>query len=878
MAKYKGKDIDTVPTDAMVAEAKRGLEWRKEHGRGGTEVGVARARDISNRRELSIDTVKRMSSFFARHAVDADAEGFRPGEDGYPSNGRIAHALWGGNPGRQFASRVLKSVEAQDERQEISESVKKSLSKKTKDHNDKVGDVKSKRTNVRTLSAVFRRGVGAYYTNPGSVRPSVKSPEQWAQARVNSFLYVLRNGKFRSGKHDTDLLPSGHPMSSKGRSEEIVTHVNEDIEMTDVVEEHVHMERHIQSVQETDDSYVITFGKSMPEERDGHEEEEERMGHEDDERDEHDAEREGSTVVEHRSMHLDAKPVEEDTRRVRMSISSEEPVERSYGMEVLEHSEEAIDMSFLNSGRAPLLLDHDPERQVGVVESAELDGSARRLRATVRFGKGALAREAFDDVVDGIKANISIGYSVKKMERSDKETYVAKSWKPLEASLVSIPADQSDRVGVGRSNEASTQPSIKTNFKEDVMSEVDIAAVEAEAKKTAQRDAAQIMALTTKHNLADLGQQAIVEGRSYAEVQGLVLDKIGTKPLESTDIGLTQKEVKRFSLFNVVNALANPSDRRAREAAAFEFEVSEATAKRSGKDPQGLMVPYQVLSQRDLNSADESDLFSDDFRGGEFIDVLRNSSSVMQAGARMLTGLSGDVAIPKKATAASAAWIATEGSAATESEMTTTSVSMVPRQLAAFTDITRQLRQQSSLDAEALVRDDLAQSLALAVDLAALQGSGSSGQPTGIKNTSGINTVDFGTSPILVPSFAKIVDMETAVAEDNALTGNLAYIMPAAMYGGLKTTEKASNTAQFVVEPGGTVNGYRTIVSNQCTAGDAFFGNFSDLLIGMWGAGVDITVDPFSLSTTGSVRIVAFQTIDVAVRNAVSFCLGNDDQ
>ncbi len=885
MAKYKGRDINTTPTDAMIAEAKRGLEWRKEHGRGGTEVGVARARDISNGRELSIDTVKRMYSYFARHEVDKAGKGYSPGEEGYPSAGRIAWALWGGNPGQTFAKRVIRSVEAADEddRAEVSGSIKKSLEKKAKDHNEKVGDTASKRTSVRTLSAVFRRGIGAYKTNPGSVRPSVKSPEQWAHARVNSFLYALRNGKFRSGKHDTDLLPSGHPMSSKGRCEEVVTFADEDIEMSDAIVEDVELreedleQRHIQNIEETEESYVITYGKSMPEERDGHEDEE-RDGHEEEEREGHDAERDVPAEVERRSMHLDAKPVEEDTRRVRMSISSEEPVERSYGKEVLEHSEEAIDMSFLNSGRAPLLLDHDPEKQVGVVESAELDGSARRLRATVRFGKGALAREAFDDVVDGIKANISIGYAVKKMERSEKDTFVAKSWKPLEASLVSIPADQSDLVGVGRSNEASTQPSIKTNFKEDVMSEVDIAAVEAEAKKTAQRDAAQIMALTTKHNLADLGQQAIVEGRSYAEVQGLVLDKIGTKPLESTDIGLTEKEVKRFSLFNVVNALANPSDRRAREAAAFEFEVSEATAKRSGKDPQGLMVPYQVLSQRDLNSADESDLFSDDFRGGEFIDVLRNSSSVMQAGARMLTGLSGDVAIPKKATAASAAWIATEGAAATESEMTTTSISMVPRQLAAFTDITRQLRQQSSLDAEALVRDDLAQSLALAVDLAALQGSGSSGQPTGIKNTSGINTVDFGTSPILVPSYAKVVAMETAVAEDNALVGNLAYILPAAMHGGLKTTEKATNTAQFVVEPGGTINGYRAIVSNQCTAGDMFFGNFSDLLVGMWGAGVDITVDPYSLSTTGSVRIVAFQTIDVAVRNAVSFCLGNDDQ
>ena len=885
MAKYKGRDIDTTPTDAMIAEAERGLEWRKEHGRGGTEVGVARARDISNGRELSIDTVKRMYSYFARHEVDKAGKGYNPGEEGYPSAGRIAWALWGGNPGQSFAKRIIRSVEAADEddRAEISGKVKKTLSDKAKEHNEKVGDVASKRTSARTLGAVFRRGVGAYKTNPSSVRPNVTSPEQWAYGRVNSFLYALRNGKFRSGKHDTDLLPSGHPMSSKGRCEDVVTLADEDIEMSDAIVEDVELreedleQRHIQNIEETEESYIITYGKSMPEERDGHEDEE-RDGHEEEEREEHDAERDVVAEVERRSMHLDAKPVEEDTRRVRMSISSEEPVERSYGKEVLEHSEDAIDMSFLNSGRAPLLLDHDPEKQVGVVESAELDGSARRLRATVRFGKGALAREAFDDVVDGIKANISIGYAVKKMERSDKDTFVAKSWKPLEASLVSIPADQSDRVGVGRSNEASTQPSIKTNFKEDVMSEVDIAAVEAEAKKTASRNAAEIMALTTKHNMADLGQRAIAEGKSIDEVRGAVLDQIGTKPLESHDIGLTEKEVKRFSLFNVVNALANPSDRRAREAAAFEFEVSEATAKRSGKDPQGLMVPYQVLSQRDLNSADESDLFSDDFRGGEFIDVLRNSSSVMQAGARMLTGLSGDVAIPKKATAASAAWIATEGTAATESEMTTTSVTMVPRQLAAFTDITRQLRQQSSLDAEALVRDDLAQSLALAVDLAALAGSGASGQPTGIKNTSGINTVDFGTSPVLVPSYAKVVDMETAVAEDNALVGNLAYILPAAMYGGLKTTEKATNTAQFVVEPGGTINGYRAIVSNQCTAGDMFFGNFADLLIGMWGAGVDITVDPYSLSTTGSVRIVAFQTIDVAVRNAVSFCLGNDDQ
>jgi hypothetical protein len=96
----------------------------------------------------------------------------------------------------------------------ISASVKKALAEKAKKHNEK-HTAASKRTSTRTLIAVFRRGVGAYNTNPQSVRPSVSSADQWAYARVNSFLYVLRNGRFRSGKHDTDLLPKGHPQSTK---------------------------------------------------------------------------------------------------------------------------------------------------------------------------------------------------------------------------------------------------------------------------------------------------------------------------------------------------------------------------------------------------------------------------------------------------------------------------------------------------------------------------------------------------------------------------------------------------------------------------------------------------------------------------------------
>ncbi len=886
MATYKGRDINTKPTEAMVEEANRGLEWRKEFGRGGTEVGVARARDISNRKELSIDTMKRMYSFFSRHEVDKEAEGFRPGEEGYPSAGRIAWALWGGDAGFAVSRRVKKQVDAADEEEDraaLSGSVKKGLQKKVEDHNEDYGDEPTKRTNLRTLSAVFRRGVGAYKTNPGSVRPTVKSPEQWAYARVNSFLYVLRNGKFRSGKHDTDLLPKGHPLSSDDRGfdsesdnkwSDTMDKTMENQQLVSESEETtMDSERHIKNVEETDDSYIVEFAKDEMEMADEAAEEVVEEAEEVVVENAYDDRAEESNMT--RAMAMEMSPVDEDKRTVRMAISSEEPVMRSFGMEVLEHSDEAIDLSFLKSGRAPLLLDHDPEKQVGVIESVSLDGSARRLRATVRFGKGALAREAFDDVTDGIKANVSIGYSVQKMERKDKDTYVVKKYRIHEASLVSIPADVT--VGVGRSSEASQQPVIVTdNAKEQIMSEVDVQAVEAQARQAAQKNAAQIVELGARYNKSDMAQNAISEGVSIEEFRMKLLDEIGSVgAVEDQEIGLTRKEVGRFSMLRAIHALANPTDRRAQEAAGFEFEASRAAAQQYGVTAQGIMLPAEVLRnwKRDMSAGSDGDLIAEDFKGEEFIDALRNASSVMQAGARMLGGLSGDVKIPKKTAASTAAFVASEGAASSESEMTIGNVSMTPKTLGAHTDVTRQLLIQSSLDVEALIRDDLAQSIATAIDKAGLEGSGSSGNPTGILNTTGVNQVtNFAAAN---PTFAEVVTLETAVAEDNALMGNLSYILPAAMYGALKTTEKATNTAQFVVEPGGTINGYQGILSNQATAGNLYFGNFSDLLIGMFG-GLDIVVDPYTASTSGTVKVVALQSVDVAVRHAVSFAFGND--
>ena len=238
-------DLDLKPSEGMAEEAKRGLEWRKEFGRGGTQVGVARANQLVGQERLSPNTVLRMYSFFSRHEVDKQAEGFERGEDGYPSAGRIAWALWGGDAGFSWSKTKrdqimreraksdddfeyieeacidVKRYHDDDEEEEtkapLSASVKKGLQGKVDKHNEKYGDKKGKRVTLRMLGAVFRRGVGAYRNNPSSVRPSVRArggEDRWAYARVNAFLVAVRTGKFRSGKFDLDLLPSGHPLKS----------------------------------------------------------------------------------------------------------------------------------------------------------------------------------------------------------------------------------------------------------------------------------------------------------------------------------------------------------------------------------------------------------------------------------------------------------------------------------------------------------------------------------------------------------------------------------------------------------------------------------------------------------------------------------------
>ena len=825
------------PTEGMKEEAQRGLDWRREFGRGGTEVGIARARDIVNDRDLSADTVKRMYSFFSRHEVDKQAEGFRPGEDGYPSNGRIAHALWGGDAGYSWSKEKVAAMD-KDRAGEMED-----FRPYPNEHAARLEDP-DKYESFRRKNNEGGEGIDFIY----GILPEGGAELQ--AIRFDKDRFTPAEAKAWLNDHDFKAILFEEATGERAVEEEL--------------EERMKVKVEIEI--ETDDASVV----DMPEpEGEVINPEDVLMG---------EGDRKNVVDLERRATDLDARAIDQKKRTVDIAVSSELAVPRSFGNEILVHEQGAIDMAFIASGRAPLLLDHDMEKQIGVIESVELSGD-KVLRAKVRFGRSALAQEVFQDVVDGIRSNVSVGYRVNKMERStlDKDSYRVVSWSPLEVSVVSIPADPS--VGVGRSAAAlEPKPTVEPSIKKEVemTDNVNLDAVRAEAAEAAARNAAAIIDLGVRHNKRDLADAAIKSGKSLEQFRGELLDVIGTdKPLENSDIGLNQKEKRSFSIVRAIAALANPGDRRLREAAAFEFEASEAAAQRYGRSAQGLMVPVDVLGvwkQRDLNTSDDNELVATNLLAGEFIDVLRNSVSVMAAGARMLPGLVGNVAIPKKTAASSGGWISSEGGAASESEPTFGTVSLTPKNVGAFTDITRQLILQSTPAVEALVRDDLTQALALAIDKGALEGSGSSGQPTGILNTSGVNKPTAFAAA--VPTFAEMVALETAVAEDNALMGNLAYITDAATYGGLKTKAKDSGSGLFVIE-NGQANGYNVIRSQQATAGNVYFGNFSDLLIGMW-AGLDILVDPYTASSSGNVRVRAIQTVDVAVRNAVSFAYNND--
>ena len=594
-----------------------------------------------------------------------------------------------------------------------------------------------------------------------------------------------------------------------------------------------------------------------------------------------------------RSVDLNRDAVDLENRSVSVSFSSEEPVERFFGNEVLDHNESSIRLGRLRSN-GPLLLEHDPTNQIGAIDNVEI-GPDKIGRANVRFSKSTKAQEIFQDVQDGIRKSISVGYQIHQMEKEGDEgnTFRATDWEPLEISLVSIPADTS--VGVGRSEESDFETKvnesevIQMDTQDKKETTVNVEHIQKEARTQEQNRIREITAMGKQFHREQLANQFIESGKSVEEFRAVLLENLGAEPIvkPNPEIGLDKKETQRFSFLKAIRAAAN-SDW---SEAGFEKECSDAVEKQTHKSRSkaGFYVPHEILREkRDLSVGTDADggyLVATDLMSQSFIEMLRNAMMVKQLGATVMDGLVGNVAIPKQSGGATAYWISSEGGAITESQQTLAQISLTPKQVGAYTDMSHKLMIQSSIDMEQFVRRDLALTLAIAMDLAAINGSGSSGQPTGVLNVSGIGSVAGGTNG-LAPTYTHMVNLEKEVSKDNALLGSMAYMTNSDVVAKLKVTEKASNTAQFIWENGpnggiGSVNGYRAAVSNQVpnnlTKGSAsgvcsavIFGNWRDLIIANWGT-ADVLVDPYTGSTTGTVRVRMLMDTDINVRHAESF-------
>ena len=574
--------------------------------------------------------------------------------------------------------------------------------------------------------------------------------------------------------------------------------------------------------------------------------------------------------------------ISEDERTIEFPFSSEYPVARYFGNEILAHTREAVDLARLSDG-APLLFNHDPAKVIGVVERAWIDSKKKRGYVAVKFSRNAFAQEVLADVKDGVLRNVSVGYQIADMEQSG-EDFVATRWSPYEVSVVSIPGDPT--VGVGRALDAqpaapAATPTPQPEPEVPMDNTPDISAVRAEAAaeaaKAERARIAGISALTEKHGMADLGRQLIEGGRSLDEARTAVLDQLGVKvqPVSETaaDIGMSANEVRSFSFQRAINALANPNNREAWNAAAFERECSEAAQQRAGKPSQGIMVPSDVLrGQRDLvvgTSTAGGNLVSTDLRTGDFVDLLRNRLALANVGATVLNGLQGNVSIPRQTTAASAFWVG-EGGNPTESQQAFDQISMTPKTIGAFVDYSRKLLLQGSIDVESMIRMDLARVLSLEIDRVGIYGTGSTNQPLGLTNTTGLGSQTItGTG-----TFAEYVSMETKVAVANADVASMSYIINATSRGALKTTEKsAGGTVGNFALMDNTLNGYSVVVSNQLGTNDCLFGDFSQMILGLW-SGLDLKVDDITGATAGTVRVIALQDLDFAVKQPGAFVFG----
>lgn len=620
------------------------------------------------------------------------------------------------------------------------------------------------------------------------------------------------------------------------------------------------------------------------------------------------------------------KPEEGDGDLVEMSVSSDAPYERFFGIEILRHTKEAVDLTRLADGRHPFLVGHDTEKQAGVLRKAWLDEKSAKVRAAVKFSRSALGQEIRQDVEDEIRSLISVGYFVEEIQELKKNadgteavartmtgeefrremeekhgadfyraglsaarkagaeppTYVVTRWQPFEASVVPVPADVT--VGIGRAAVVAPVPEPAAQPPAPSPSPVIVRTIMTEAvtKHPAEleierRDA--IIALATqyaKYLKPGDDVEAVRSGKSVDQFRDLIMSRMVSAHTDTSQIelGLNEGEKRRYSFGRALVAQMTGDWR----PAGFERECSEAVSKILGRGAEGFFVPPDIF-RRDFNvgtGSEAGNLKPTELRADMFTDALRNQLVMGRLGVTILSGLSGDVDLPRKSTAGTLGMTSEIGSAA-ETNPNTVKKTLAPKRISAYTEVSKQALIQSAIALEAMLRDDLLMGAANKLEDQVINGAGTGSEITGLRNTSSIGTVAAGTNGA-APAWSHIVDLESACANSNAEPDRLSgYLINTKLRGKLKQTQFATNLP-FIWQNGDMpLNGYRAAVTNNvpsnltkgtsttvCSAA-LFASDWSMVTIGLFGA-PDITVDPYTKADTAQVKITLNQFADMQHR------------
>jgi HK97 family phage major capsid protein len=472
---------------------------------------------------------------------------------------------------------------------------------------------------------------------------------------------------------------------------------------------------------------------------------------------------------------------ERDSDVFEMSFSSEAPVERWFGDEILDHSAECVDLTRAANGLA-YLIDHNTREQVGIIENLRVD--KKKLRGDVRFSRSQRGQDIKRDVLDGIRPFTSVGYRVMEMvleketkdDAGTKRTYRVTKWQPMEGSSVAVPADHS--VGAGRS--AAGEKEFPVQVRSAVQSESAQAqpalSTHVEVRTMNPKDAAEILRLCNTHGIDSKRAAEIIEkeGQTVDSARSEILADIGKrggKPVVTPAaersgqmLELTENEQKKYNLCRGIMTHVRNTEENKRES-SFETEVSDEIEKRwEGKKHGGLYVPFRLSVDpqlaRDAVARYGAELLARSgvstaltaatatkghelvfTEPGPFIQFLYNRMRLKELGAETISGLQGNIAFPKQTGKAGGSWVGENpGTDVADSNLTLAQVSMSPKTYQSSTAYSRQLLAQSVIDIDNLVRQDLARDCALSIDSAGINGTGSSNDPIGILHTSGVQS------------------------------------------------------------------------------------------------------------------------------------------